>query len=116
MASIAELTAVVEDLAFELILDEVEQLPGLRRHGSLPPGIKRLIPEVVAEVRQFDLIKPAYNCRIFAIEKRTLTGVQLSGGWTINSPLLIHRLAGASLLAVSVITIGDALSNRVSEK
>jgi hypothetical protein len=115
-ASITKPMSVLEDLDLGLILDHADQLSSLKCIGRSPSRFKRLIPELVAEVRQLNLIKPAYSYKIIAIENRTLNVVRLNGGWTIKSPLLIHRLAGASLLAVGVITIGDALTNRVSKK
>ena len=104
----------VENLAIEFTLEEVCQLPGLKSRGQLHPRIKRLIPEVIDKVQEFELIRPAYSYNVVDIEKRTLNRVHLKGGWEITSPLLVHRLAGASQLAVGAITIGQALSEQVS--
>jgi hypothetical protein len=106
--------AAVENLAIEFTREDVYQQLGLKTRGQVHPRIKRLIPEVIDKVQALDLIKPAYSYNVVNIEKRILNRVRLKGGWEISSPLLVHRLAGASHLAVGAITIGQALSDQVS--
>jgi hypothetical protein len=104
----------VENLTIEFTFEEVCELPGLKSRGQLHPRIRRLIPEVIDNVQELDLIRPVYSYNVVDIEKRSSNGVLLKGGWEITSPLLIHRLAGASQLAVGAVTIGQALSEQVS--
>jgi len=106
--------ATVENPVIEFTPEEVYRLPGLKTRGKMHPRIKRLVPEVIDKVRELGLIRPAYSYNVVDIEKRSLNGVRLEGGWEITSPLLVHRLAGASQLVVGAITIGQALSEQVS--
>lgn len=97
-----------------LTLEEACELPGLKSRGKLPSRIKQLLPELLDKVTELDLIKPACSYRVVGIDKRSLNRVKLKDGSEITSPLLVHRLAGASHLAVGAITIGEALGDQVS--
>ena len=114
MASIASPMFAVENPVIEFMYEDVYEQLGLKTRGKRHPRIKRLIPEVIDTVRALDLIKPAYSYNVIDIEKRILNRVHLQDGWEIVSPLLVHRLAGASQLVVGAFTIGQALSEQVS--
>jgi hypothetical protein len=113
MASIANMFAV-ENPVIEFMREDVYEQLGLKTRGQIHHRIKRLVPEVIDNVKALELIKPAYSYKVIDIKKRKLNRVYLQDGWEIASPLLVHRLAGASQLVVGAFTIGQALSEQVS--
>jgi hypothetical protein len=104
----------VENIVVEIMREDVYEQLGLKTRGQKHHRIKRLIPEVIDKVQALALIRPAYSYNVIDIEKRKLNRIYLQDGWEIVSPLLVHRLAGASQLVVGALTIGQALSEQVS--
>jgi hypothetical protein len=105
---------VINDLIIGLDLAEAENLRAIRGNNRIHPRMLAMLPEILAEISTGKLINPAAGYRIIEVKQVKPGRMELHDGTIFAAPILTHRLARASALAVGVITIGRAISEAIS--
>lgn len=94
--------------------DVVREWTGSRARLNSPRMLAR-ISEILALAKAEDWLRPAAGYRIHEVAVRGFGWMEVRDGSRLQAPLLAHRLATATHLALGVCTIGSTLEQRVSE-
>ncbi len=105
---------VILNIHLSLKTGEVLRREGVRGH-SLRPEIKNLILELMASVKEVNLLEPAVAYEIYSIAEMSDSQVALKGNAVVSGPLLPSLLPEAKELAVVVCTIGPGLEKQVTD-
>lgn len=105
---------VVDNFNIGFQIQDADKLKSLSSTGSMHPRIRGLFPEILSYLHEADLVVPAISYEIVEINSINPGLISLQGGKTLRSPLLSHRLAGASYMAFGVTTIGSAVAKAIS--
>jgi len=105
----------VQDIEFDLDLAQVEQLRGIRGNTRLRPRIQGLLPEILGEIRERNLIAAAISYQIIPIDAVPEGRIELHGGTVLETVLLARRLAHATGLAAGAVTIGGRIGETISQ-
>ena len=105
---------VVDNFTIEFQIQDADKLKSLSYTGSMHPRIRGLLPEILAYLHEADLVVPAISYEIVKIDSIKPGLISLRGGNTLLTPLLSHRLAGASYISFGVTTIGTGIAKTVS--
>lgn len=91
----------------------LERLIGLDDLRPASARIRDLLPDILADINDDALVKPALCYEVIAVRKFGPGKVTLDGGTTLRAPLLAHRMAGASQILFGTATIGGAMAAAV---
>jgi hypothetical protein len=105
---------VILNIHLSLKTGEVLRREGVRGH-SLRPEIKNLILELMASVKEVNLLEPAVAYEIYSITEMSHSQVVLKGNAVVFGSLLPSLLPEAKELVVAVGTIGPRLEEQVTE-
>jgi len=95
--------------------DEVLRRQGLGGGARVRPEIKKVITELLAEVKKGSLLKPAVAYEYYSIAAMHPDRIALEGDKSIEGPLLPATFPEAKELIVLVATIGLQLEKQVTE-
>jgi len=104
---------VIKDRKIEFDIRKLEGLAGLNVRRPVNSRIKDLLPEILADINDFTLLKPATCYEVVAVRKITPGKITMDSGATLDAPLLAHRMAGASQILFGTATIGGAMAEAV---
>jgi len=107
--------AIIRDIHLNLELRQVLRREGIRQYGSVRPGIKSLIDELLVGIKDEYLLEPAIVCETYPITEIDQYKLSLAGDKALHSPLLASVLSNAKELAVVICTIGPKLEKKVTE-
>jgi hypothetical protein len=105
---------VIRDIHLSLKTKEVLRRVGFRGHSKIRPGIKSLILELLASVKNAHLLESAMAYEIHSITEMNPRQLSLEGNVVVHGPLLPSLLPGAKELAAVVCTIGSRLEKQVT--
>jgi hypothetical protein len=102
---------------FKLTLDasEVKGVPGLRCRGLMQKRVLSMLPEIVGDIEQANLVNPAMAYGSVAVKSRNHGMIELEDGTRLHAPLVAHRLARASKLVFGVVTIGNTITVAIDQ-
>jgi hypothetical protein len=101
---------VVSEVPLEISLAELRRLRTLHSADGLHPSIRRLLPEVLAEVEEHELLRPAIAWESRRVLEVSGSRVRLAGGAELaQAEAVVGLLGGADELAMAVGSIGPAL-------
>lgn len=106
---------VVSNLNIEFQIQDADKLKSLSSTGSMHPRIRGMFPEILAYMHEAAVTAPRISYEIVEIDSIKPGMIALRGGKTLLSPLLSHRLAGATYMAFGVATIGNATAKIISD-
>ena len=104
---------VINDQTAGLDIPKLEELVGLNGHRAVNSRILDLLPEILADINDGTLLKPAKCYEVVAVRKIRSGKVTLDSGVTLDTPLLAHRMARASQILFGIATIGGAMAEAV---
>ena len=101
---------IVSEVPLEISLAELRRLRTLHSADGLHPSIRRLLPEVLAEVEEHELLRPAIAWESRRVLELSGSRVRLAGGSELAQAEAVVNLRGeADELAWAVGSIGPAL-------
>jgi hypothetical protein len=100
----------VSEVSLEISLADLRRLRTLHSPDGLHPGIRTLLPKVLAEVEELDLLRPAIAWESRRLLEVSGSRVRLAGGSELAQAEAVAGLLGAAdELAMAVGSIGPAL-------
>jgi len=106
---------IVRDIRLILELGEVLRRQGIREHSRLKSDTNNLIQELLAIVKNGQLLEPAIAYQTYPIKEVGHDQLLLEGDVVLHGSVLSSILAEARELAVVVCTIGLCLEKQVAE-
>ncbi len=106
---------VVNSVSLKLETGEIMRRQGFSGRGEVKPEIERVVHELINEVANYDLLKPAITYRIFTAEEMDKKQFSITAASYMCSRLLTSTIPGSEEIAVSVCTIGPDLEKQVTE-
>lgn len=105
---------VIRDVPLKLGMEEVLRREGIREYSGLRPELKKVLSELLAEVRKKHLLEPAIAYAIHHIAKLRHDHLYLENGVVLHGSLIPSILAGVQELATAVCTIGPRLEKKAA--
>ena len=106
---------VIRELDVTLDAEDAKAFPGLYCRGLGHERMLAVVPDIIDDVESGQLISPGIVYNIVDIARKELGTLTLADGSQLTSPLLAHRMSGASRLAFIVVTIGDGVAGYISD-
>lgn len=101
---------VVSEVPLEISLAELRRLRTLRSTDGLHPSIRTLLPEILAQVEERELLRPAIAWESRRVLEVSGSRVRLAGGSELaQAEAVVNLLGEADELAMAVGSIGPAL-------
>jgi hypothetical protein len=105
---------VINDLDLKLETGEVLRRQGFKKKNEIRPEIETIIFELIAEVENNGLLKPAVAYEIFSGEEMDRRQLSLKHVGDIRAGLLTSLIPDMKEIAVLVCTIGPGLEEKVT--
>lgn len=105
---------VIQDIQVSLNANEAGKIPGLRCRGLMQQRVLDMLPDIIGDISNDNLIQPALAYNIIPVKSKNRDVVELEQGTCLHAPLLVHRLARASRLAFAVVTIGNTIAETIN--
>jgi len=103
---------VLSEFPLEISLAELRRLRTLHSSSGMHPRIRALLPEVLAQVDELELMRPAITWESRRVLKVPGSRVRLAGGSELaQADAVAELLGGADELAMAVGSIGPALDH-----
>jgi len=107
---------VVSDIPLEISLAELRRLRTLHGKDGLHPRIRALLPEILAEVTEQNMLRPAIVWESRRVLESSGTRVRLEGGSEMaQASAVVELLAAAEELVMAVASIGPDLDRVTRE-
>jgi hypothetical protein len=104
---------VIRNISANLDIEQLENLAAVTGTGPTNTRLRGLLPEILMQVNRNEPIIPCICYEIVAVDKSARGTITLENGDILESPLLAHRIAGASHILFGVATIGSAMAETV---
>lgn len=106
---------VVNNVILKLETAEILRRQGFTGRGEVRPEIEQIIHELIRDVKNYDLLKPAITYEIFTAEEMDQKQFSIRAESYMFNRLLTTIIPGVEEIAVAVCTIGPDLEKQVTE-